>query len=588
MVVRTGVLLILVALAFRWWALAGAWFYFDDLAFLSRGQNSSLSWSYLTTPYAGHLMPAAFAMIWVLARTAVFSWTVWGGALLLMQAVAALGMLRLLLSMFGRRPAVLALLAVYLFTVFTVPAGVWFAAGINQLPMQVALVFGLHAHLDYLRTRRWQSLAQTLAWTLLAVAFYEKAVLLFGIYALVALCWFSSGNTPTRLRSLWDRYRVGILAQVVVASTYVAVYVVHALNFDTASATNPVLSRVAYNLVGVATATGVVGGPLDWQSLGVGSLAQPSQLVLVGAWLAVAGGVYYAYRTRTMSRRAWSLIGFTLVADVILLASARASLIGPDIALEYRYQTETAALLVLSLGLALFPLEGAIERNTLRPDVPRPYETTAVVTAVTGVVCLLAVVSSVRYVTNWQDHNQTEHYYRAVTSSLERAGGRVPLVDLGVPQDLLWAYGFPENTYSHVFRNLRARTTYPTFAVDSLFLFDDSGRLSSVQVPPVRTMVPALGCGYRPTTAGMTVPLNGPVLGGGWWFQMAYTSKRHVIAEIRAGSRRHEVDLPAGRHVAYFDTRGTFDSFQVIPHSNGTGLCLTDARLGIPEPGAPQ
>ena len=86
----------------------------------------------------------------------------------------------------------------------------------------------------------------------------------------------------------------------------------------------------------------------------------------------------------------------------------------------------------------------------------------------------------------------------------------------------------------------------------------------------------------------MTVPLNGPVVGGGWWFQMAYTSNRHVTAEISAGSRRHEVDLPAGRHVAYFDTRGTFDSFRVTPHADGTGLCLTDARLGIPQPGAPQ
>ena len=140
--------------------------------------------------------------------------------------------------------------------------------------------------------------------------------------------------------------------------------------------------------------------------------------------------------------------------------SARASLVGPDIGLEYRYQTETAAVLVLSLGLALFPLEGAMEQNTLRPDVARPYETTAVVGAVTGVVCLLAVVSTVRYVTNWQDNNQTERYYRAVTGSLEREGGRVPLVDLGVPQDLLWAFGYPENTYSHVFRNLgRGRRT---------------------------------------------------------------------------------------------------------------------------------
>ena len=126
------------------------------------------------------------------------SWTVWAGLLLLMQAVASLGMLRLLRrcsATSGRARAAGGLLL----HVFTVPAGVWFAAGINQLPMQIALVFGLHAHLDYLRTRRWQSLVADPGVDPVRLAFYEKAVLLFGIYALVGTVLVQPGQLAERV-----------------------------------------------------------------------------------------------------------------------------------------------------------------------------------------------------------------------------------------------------------------------------------------------------------------------------------------------------------------------------------------------------
>ena len=52
-----------------------------------------------------------------------------------------------------------------------------------------------------------------------------------------------------------------------------------------------------------------------------------------------------------------------------------------DIARELRYQTESGALVVVAIGLALMPLVGAREVNTERPEVPRPYETPRYVVA---------------------------------------------------------------------------------------------------------------------------------------------------------------------------------------------------------------
>ena len=67
----------------------------------------------------------------------------------------------------------------------------------------------------------------------------------------------------------------------------------------------------------------------------------------------------------------------TSAVNVYLLTAARASLVGADIGLEYRYQTECALLFVLAAGLAFLPLVGAPVRNEVREDVPRTYETPA-------------------------------------------------------------------------------------------------------------------------------------------------------------------------------------------------------------------
>ncbi|MDX6357932.1 MAG: hypothetical protein QOH37_986, partial [Nocardioidaceae bacterium] len=485
---RLGLLLIASALALRIVWLAGSWFYFDDLAFLSAGSNDPLTWHFVGRNYAGHLMPAGWLVVKALATWAPFKWSVWGGLLVLLQGIASLGMLRLLRSMFGETRLILVLLAGYCFYVFTIPAGVWFAAGINQLPLQVALVFGLHAHLAYLCTRRWRSLAATLVWTVVGLAFYEKTAILFGLYALFALCWFSRGKLSDRLAMLWRDYRVGIIAHGAVAIPYVAIYLKFGLNGTQPPST--LLSSVGYRLVAVAFSTGVVGGPFEWRSMSTNSLADPSDLISLGSWVAVGSLVYYAYTTRTASRRAWSLIAFTLAANVYLLSSARANLVGPDIGLEYRYQTESAAIFVLALGLAFLPLVGALEVNNVREGVERPYERAAVIRTVTLVVVAFSLISGQAYMQNWQDRNPTKPYFDHLSSSIAATPGKpLPLVDLSLPQNLLWAFGFPENTDSHVFRALDYPVEYPDTAVDRLYAIEDDGTLTQAIVLPARTMV---------------------------------------------------------------------------------------------------
>jgi hypothetical protein len=581
-----GALLIAAQLGFRTWALAGSWFYFDDLAFMSRAMNQPFDLAYLTESYGGHLMPGGFAIAWLLTKWAVFEWWPWALTLLVMQAVAGVGMFRLLVSMFGRRAFVLVLLAGYLSWVFTLSAGIWFAAGINQLPMQIALGFGLTSHLAYLRTRRTRHLVATLLWTAFGLLFFEKTLLLFGLYALVAVGWFGTGSTPVRLRGLWDRYRTGIVVHGVVAACYLAVYVHWGLNFSANDSARVAWGPIAWNLMGVAFSPAVVGGPLTWLPLSVGSFADPSDLVMLVSWVALLGVVAYAFYTRTISKRAWSLIGFSLLADVVLLATARAGLVGPEIGREYRYQTESAAILVLCLGLAFLPLRGAADVNEPRDGVPRSYEGRAFVATVTTLVVAAAAFSSIRYVDLWQDRNPSEEFFANVRATLAGADQQpVPLVDTGIPQTLLWAYRYPENSYSHILRPYADLTSFPRSSVDSLYVLDDTGRVTPVRIDPARRMKKTDGCGYELEGDRTTViPLDGPVLGGGWWIDLTYDADTDVSLTLTAGEEVHELDLPGGDHDVYVQAAGTFRSVEISGYPSGTDLCVADLVLGTPVP----
>ena len=583
-----GAGLIAVQVAFRAWALWGSWFYFDDLAFMSRAMNQPFGVAYLTESYGGHLMPGGFALAWLLTRWWVYDWAPWAITLLLLQAVASVGVFRLLVSMFGRHRFVLVLLAGYLAWVFTLPAGLWWAAGINQVPLQIALAFGLTSFLGHLRTGRTRPLVASVLWVALGLLFYEKTILVVGIYGLVALGWFSTGSTPQRLRGLWDRYRTAVVVYAGLGAGYLALYAAFGLDFSPGQTADVAWGPIAWNLVAVAMLPAMVGGPLAWQSLTVGSLADPPDAFMVASWAAVGALVFYAWRSRTISKGAWGPVVLTTVANVALLASARAGTVGPDIAREYRYQTEAAVVLVLAVGLAFLPLLGATEQNTVRPDAPEGYEDRRLVGAICVVVVALSAWSSVRYVERWQDRNPTRAYLDRVERALTSSDEPVPLVDAGIPQTLLWSFRYPENTYSHLFQPWADHLAFPRNAVDDLYVFDDAGDLSPVRLDVARRMeVPEHAdpdCPYPLDGGIVTIPLDGPVIGDGWWIAVDYDSPVDTPFRLVAGDEAHDVEVPAGRHTAWFQAAGTFDEVRITSFPDDTGLCVTGLALGSPEP----
>ena len=82
----------------------------------------------------------------------------------------------MLVTVFGRRWAVIPLLLVYLASPLTLTAYMWWAAAINQVPLHAAFFLTMTCAVQYFRTRRGCGSASRFAGVLLGMAFYVKAV----------------------------------------------------------------------------------------------------------------------------------------------------------------------------------------------------------------------------------------------------------------------------------------------------------------------------------------------------------------------------------------------------------------------------
>jgi hypothetical protein len=213
--------------------------------------------------------------------------------------------------------------------------------------------------------------------------------------------------------------------------------------------------------------------------------------------------------------------------------------------------------------------------------VERPHERPGVIRTVTVLVVAGSVVSTLAYVGNWQDNNPTKPYFDNLSASIAATPDKpLPLVNLSLPQNLLWAFGYPENTDSHVFRALDYPVDYPTTSVDRLYAVQDSGLLTPAIVLSARTMVGGEGCGYVLHRAPTTIPLDGPVIGGGWWIRMEYGAPRAFRVRIGLGDTTTTMRLPAGDHTAYFRADGSYDSVVLAHSARGRDTCVTHLVLG--------
>ena len=588
-VAQAAVALIVLHLAYRTWITSISWYVGDDFSFMSRMWHDGPSLAAVTEPYAGHVMPGGLYLTWLAGEIHAYDFTIAGAVLVAMQAAADVGLLVLLVRMFGLRAGILPPLALYLFTVFSTPTAVWWAAGVNQIPLQVALFWSLAAHVSYLRTRELRHLVVTVVWLAAGLAFYEKTVLVLGAIGLVSLSYFATGSLRDRVRTMWADYRPATLLLTLVGAGYLALYASVGLNFSATGAGNDLLGGVATNMALQAYAPALVGGPLDWTHQGPGSLPDPGAVVTVVSVLVIVLVLRAIHRSRLRSLRAWWLPAFFLVCDVALVLAGRATFVGDVIALEYRYQSELGAITALALACATLPIRGAVE--TVEPRGPSRFlDAPGRVAAAVATVCALGLVSSSQFATYWSSHAEGEPYFARLLAPVKDAEHPVPLIDAPVPNFIMWGLGYPANLQSRLLAPYADRVDFRTSAVDTLMMAGPDGTVGPARIPPTRQAEPGPreGCGWvihrRPTE----IPLDGPVAFGGWWVRIHYLAAEQTPATVAVGSATYDVILPLGEHDLYVAGGGDFDSVSLARGSRTATLCTDDIVVGRPSLTSPE
>lgn len=583
-VAQAALLMIALHLAYRTWITAASWFAGDDFTFMSRMWTDGASVGTAFKPHGGHLMPAGMFLTWLTSEIAPYDWF-WPAAIMLgLQVVADIGILVLLVRMFGLRPGILPPLALYLFTVFSTPMAVWWAAGINQIPFQVVLFWSLASHVAYLRTSRLRHLAATTAWIVAGLAFYEKTVLVLGAIGIVSLAYFASGSLWRRIATMWRAYRPAVLVLVPLGGAYVVAYVLVGLNFGAAGGGTGLLGNVIWNMVLETYLVGLVGGPLRWNELAQSGLSDPSVVLVVGSAVAVALVVRAIHRARLRSLRAWWLPVFFLGCDTALVLSGRATLVGDFIALEYRYQSELAAVTAIALACATLPMIGAVEIvETRRPSrlLDRPRR----VAVLTTIMAVLGTVSATQFALHWSQQNEAEAYLENLLPTIENADYPVPLIDTIVPNSVIWGILFPLNLQSNVLTPYATDVDFRTQAVDRLMIVGPDGRVGPAAFPPVRSAKPGprRHCGYVIDQDPRDIELDGPLMDGGWWVRVGFLASEATTIRVSAGTADHAVDVPAGVHSIMVAAEGGFDEITLSATNPQATVCTDDVTVGRPE-----
>ncbi|HYH71754.1 MAG TPA: hypothetical protein VD764_00950, partial [Nocardioides sp.] len=183
---RIGLLvLVLVTGAWRWWTISHWSWFADDWIYLDQTQSMGFL-EYVFQGYNSHLMPGQFLLTWILTEAAPLDYG-WAALVLTLLAVGSVvAWAAAFREIFGERTQLLLPLSFIALSPLLLMPIVWWASGIQVLPLQLSMGLSVLFLARYLlRGRRRRDLAWLMLSYGLGLFFWQKALLIMIPLALV-------------------------------------------------------------------------------------------------------------------------------------------------------------------------------------------------------------------------------------------------------------------------------------------------------------------------------------------------------------------------------------------------------------------
>ena len=582
----------LIAVQLWWTARLLSHFYFrqDDFGLMDHALSSGFTLKYLFTIQGGHLIPGGLAMTWLLVRLSLYDWTLISIVNVVLLAAASLALLRLLVAIFGKRPAILIPLVIYLFTPLTLPGLSFWATNLMWLPLQLTILMALGSHVRYLQSGRRIHAIGAVAWFAAGMLFDEQGILVPLFAFVLTSAYFTSGRWwPAIKLAARTRWRLWAVYGALTAG-YLTLFLIR-LQTSVQQPGKPGLFSgvltLASTLLRASFVPAALGGPWHWYAPGgdYGYAVESAPLTQISwavALILILASLWY----RRNALRAWIMLaGWFLLADLGPLIISRVSQVTPTIlGLDLHYLADSPPILALCVGLAFWPVAG--EENPYRSARPPRVAVSAATLVLVGCFLAGSFWSGTAYL-NETSSAASRSYIATARVALARVQPGTVIVPGATPQDVMYqGYLGAAAQTSAVLGPLApagARIRFaarPAGLISNLMIFDSLGRL-----------LPAIDIGYTsvkpPARSGCwqigpatSIPLNATAYAYGWIMQLAYHGPATTVA-VQLGSAQSTVALPAGTHDVNIPLPGAGKDVVVRQQSPGPSACVTGLTVGL-------
>lgn len=543
------------------WAALQGYFGQDDFVITYRAAHANpLDLGYLFQDYSGHVAPGTFLFAWVITAAAPLNHVVATLPLLVLHGLALFLFWRVLVRCLGERWALLPLLAVLSASPLVLFPTLWWAYGVQLLPVLVAMAAALLAHLTYLERGETRHAVHAILWSVAGMLFYEKAALIaLVLFGVTVLRGDTIGEALVRHWRVWA-------AHLALLGCYASLY--FGLT-SSQTAGEPVsaneVADYAYRSVVHTFLPGLLGGPLAAPGGGA-TWATPSLAVRIAAGAAtLVLVVATVLRNRRQATAAWVLLAGYLAIDLALVAVTRLWVSGPVIGADPRYLADAVPVAVLCAGFAL---------RAHRPG-RWPVAAVVVLLVVGGVASFLRLAPALQF------REAREYVATARAAFAEQPG--IVLYDTTVPSTVMFNWFVVDGFTSRVVGLVPGAPQFDQPA-ETLYRLDDQGRpqpITGLTESVHGERGPAPDCGHLVDTAPVRIPLDRASFGRRV-LKVGYFTADTGDGVITVGDTRVPVAFREGLHVLYVVVNGVYSHVEVERNLNLAPLCVTDVEIGLP------